>query len=104
MGSIVVGKIQETVSWWNVVQFKEPFFVEDIDIVFLDTQYKQHVHNIKSMCGVYECKKITLLLGMVDLFMRKRTSALSCPMIKVNCSIFSPCICGDGILVQQVQW
>ncbi len=53
MGSIVVGKIQGTVSWWNVVKFMEPLLVEDIDIVFLDTHSITSMYIILNACVVF---------------------------------------------------
>jgi hypothetical protein len=53
VGSIVVGKIQGTVSWWNVVKFKEPLLVEDIDIVFLDTHSITSMYIIQNTCVVF---------------------------------------------------
>jgi hypothetical protein len=44
------------------------------------------------MCGVFNCnkKKYTLLLGMVALCTKKQTSSLAGPMLRVDCTIFSP--------------
>jgi hypothetical protein len=42
------------------------------------------------MCGIYECKKITLLLEMMALCTKLQTFALAGPLLKANCPIFSP--------------
>ncbi len=41
-------------------------------------------------CVVFTSVKITLLLGMMALCTRTRTSALAGTKLKVNCPIFSP--------------
>ncbi len=51
---------------------------------FLDIQYHKHVHDVYCMCDVYKCKKITLLLGMVALYVRLQTSTLAGPMLRVR--------------------
>jgi hypothetical protein len=41
------------------------------------------------MCDVYECKKYTLLLGMMALQIKMQTSTLAGSMLRDNCPIFS---------------
>jgi hypothetical protein len=65
------------------------FNLQRRDYVFFRCTRRQHIHDINCTCGFCECKKITLLVGMVALCTKLQTSALAGPMLRVNRPAFS---------------
>ncbi len=58
--------------------------------IFLNIQHSRNKHDTKCMCGVYKCKKDTLLLRMVALCRKKQTPLLAASS-ESTAPLLSPC-------------